>query len=124
MNKTTHSVLVRLTLPVAAVLAAVTLTASPAAAGRSECPSGNFCVWENVNYGGKIQKIYVADTYTKITLSTTKSYYNNRVKRTWYHATTNGTGSYDCIPAGTSDASTSGWQSTAKSAYPSSKASC
>ena len=124
MNTTTHSVLVRLTIPVAAVLAAVTLVASPAAAAKSACPSGAFCVWKEASYAGTIQVITKADDYTKITLTSTKSYYNNRTKRTWYHATTDGSGSHVCLAAGASGNSPSGWQSAAKAAYPSTVTSC
>lgn len=124
MNKTTHSVLVRLTIPVAAVLAAVTLTASPAAAKKSDCPSGAFCVWDGLNYGGHIQRISTTRQYVKITLTATKSYYNNRTQRTYHHRTTDGQGDFVCISAGASGNFTSGWQAAAKSAYLSTSTGC
>lgn len=42
-----------LTATVAALLAATTGLALASSAGAAECPSGNFCVWQEANFGGQ-----------------------------------------------------------------------
>ena len=124
MNKTTHSVLVRLSIPVAATVAAVALSATPAVAGKSDCPSGSFCVWDGTSYTGRIQRIATPGEVVDIRLSSTKSYFNNRSRRTWYQESPSG-GSKICVPAAGSSASTpSGWQRSAGAVFLSSDPSC
>lgn len=111
---------------VTALVAALALVAlSPSSAGaftkpmaaKSDCGSGYFCVWSSTNFSGGIQRFSATNSYRAVTLSTTRSYYNNRSYRTWLHAEPNGGGSTLCINPGSSNASTSGWQSIAEAVY-------
>lgn len=90
--------------------------ASPTRA-KSDCGSGYFCVWSSSNFSGTIQRFSATNSYRAITLSSTRSYYNNRSYRTWLHAEPSGGGSTVCVNPGSSNASTSGWQSYAEAVY-------
>lgn len=83
----------------------------------SECPSGNFCVWAGTNFSGAMQRISTTNAYREISLAATKSYYNNRTKRTWLHDSPDGSGSTVCIGPGAQKVITTGWQTTAEAAY-------
>lgn len=116
-----------------ALIAAVALTVfSPSTAhaavepatAKSDCGSGYFCVWSSSNFTGTIQRISATNSYRSITLTTTKSYYNNRSYRTWLHAEPNGGGSNICINPRVSNANTSGWQALADAAYLATLTSC
>ncbi|MFI5430224.1 peptidase inhibitor family I36 protein [Aeromicrobium sp. UC242_57] len=83
----------------------------------SECASGYLCVWSGANYSGSIQRISTTNSYRPISLTATKSYYNNRAKRTWLHEKQDGSGSTVCIKPGAKKATTTGWQTTSKAVY-------
>ena len=102
----------------------VALPAAPANAGAGECSTGAFCVWTGTHFTGRIQEMTTTNAYRSISLGTTRSYYNNRSKRTWLHSRPNGDGSTVCINPGASNGSTSGWQQTAKAAFLAAVVSC
>lgn len=106
----------------AAALIAVTginlaATAPAAEAALSQCPSSYMCLWSKPNYRGDIKTIAAVGGYKPTVLKVVGSYYNNRSKRTWLHATSNGSGTFTCLEPGARDATLSGWQSTAKAVY-------
>lgn len=120
--------LVRATLASAVALALFLPTEAGAvprvATAKSDCGSGYFCVWSSTNYSGSIQRFSSTNSYRAITLSSTRSYYNNRSYRTWLHAEPNGGGSTVCINPGGSVAVTSGWQTLAEAVYLATITSC
>lgn len=114
--------LVRVIAPSLLALATLTHPASSQAATAApatlaECPSGNFCVWSGTNFTGGMQRISTTNAYKSISLTATKSYYNNRSRRTWLHEDPDGGGLSVCINPGVSKGSTTGWQTTAEAAY-------
>lgn len=121
---TTHSRITRMALTIVIAVGAALIAPGPAAAARSDCPSGYFCVWTGTNYSGTIQRINVTNSYRAINLNATRSYYNNRSQRTWLHSSATGGGSTQCINPGRSSGSTSGWQASAKAAYLATVTSC
>ena len=94
-----------------------TLHGAPAEATLNDCPSGSMCLWSKPNYAGTIKKISTTGAYRSTGLSTVGSYYNNRSKRSWLHATPDGSGTYTCLDPGRRSANVSGWQSSAKAVY-------
>ncbi|KAA1374913.1 peptidase inhibitor family I36 protein [Aeromicrobium fastidiosum] len=90
----------------------------------SQCSAGYFCVWSGTNFTGQFQRIAATNSYRGITLTATKSYYNNRMQRTWLHSDPSGGGSSLCINPGAAKANTSGWQAEAEAAYLATVTSC
>jgi|GEM_PF-6401912 len=125
-----HRAVTRIAVPCLLALAALvgpgvaTADAATAPRAKSDCASGYFCVWTGTNYTGTIQRISATNAYRAVTLSTTRSYYNHRSKRTWLHQALDGSGSHVCINPGVSKASTSGWQATANAVYLATIANC
>lgn len=105
----------------AATIIAVTginlAVSAPAEAALSQCPSGYMCLWTGPNYDGTIKKVSATGSYKSIGFKTVGSYYNNRSKRTWLHATSDGSGTYGCLQPGARAVALSGWQSKAKAVY-------
>lgn len=105
----------------AATIIAVTginlAVSAPAEAAATTCASGYMCLWSKPNYRGTIKKISATNAYKSIGLETVGSYHNNRSKRTWLHATSNGSGTYTCVKPGARAAALSGWQTSAKAVY-------
>lgn len=94
-----------------------TVHVAPAQAAPSDCPSGSMCLWSKPNYAGTLKKISATGAYRSTGLSAVGSYYNNRSKRTWLHATSDGSGTYACLDPGRRSSTLSGWQSGAKAVY-------
>ncbi|WP_456695897.1 peptidase inhibitor family I36 protein [Aeromicrobium sp. P5_D10] len=105
----------------AATIIAVTginlAVSTPAEAALSDCPSGYMCVWSGKGYSGTMKKYNSTGAYKSISLNTVDSYYNNRSKRTWLHATSNGSGTYSCLGPGQRNKDLAGWQTSAKAVY-------
>lgn len=102
-------------------------TVSPAVAGvesMGQCPSGRMCVWSGTSFTGTMQSFSTTGTYLSINLSTIRSAYNNRTKRTYLDELPNGGGNYSCFGAGDSDSSLSTWQLTAQAVYLSTYTNC
>jgi hypothetical protein len=69
-------------------------------------------------------KKYRSTGYSTIALTATRSYYNNRTKRTWLHEAPDGSARYTCLGPGEKSGSTSGWQAAAKAVYLTTVTSC
>lgn len=129
-NHTVHAHARNLALALIATLAFAVLSPTSAdasarpAAAKSDCGNGYFCIWSSTNFSGTIQRFSATNSYRAVTLSTTRSYYNNRSYRTWLHAEPNGGGSNLCINPGASKTTTSGWQSLAEAVYLATVSSC
>ncbi|MFC5677145.1 peptidase inhibitor family I36 protein [Aeromicrobium endophyticum] len=103
---------------------AVSSTDTPLMRARSDCPSGSFCVWSGTSFTGSFKKLSTTNAYLAIDLSSTRSYYNHRSQRTWFHEQSDGSGSKICVDPGVSRASTSGWATSAEAAYLATVTSC
>lgn len=101
-----------------------TLSATPAQAALSDCPSGYICLWSKPNYTGTLQKISTTGAYKSIGLSIVESIYNNRSKRTWLHAAADGSGSYQCLEPAARFSNLTGWHNQAKAVYLTTVAEC
>ena len=104
--------------------AAFVAAPSPTPSASTDCPSGYFCAWNGVGYTGTIRKTATVDAYVQLNLSQVESYYNNRSKRTWIHATSDGSGTYECIAAGVKSSNVSGWKTSAKAVWLSTTTAC
>lgn len=100
------------------------MTASPAAASKGQCPSGRMCVWSGTNFTGAMESFSSTGSYLGIDLSTSRSAFNNRSKRTYLNRQSNGSGYYSCFGPGNSDSSLSGWQLSAEAVYLSTYTNC
>ncbi|MCW2829599.1 MAG: hypothetical protein JWP31_291 [Aeromicrobium sp.] len=118
--------------PTVLTSALVTLAASvtvyglqaPANAALSDCPSGYICLWTGSQYTGSMRKVSTTGSYQSIGLASVNSYYNHRSRRTWLHATTDGSGTYSCLAPGARSGNVSGWQESAKAVYLSTVTNC
>lgn len=103
-------------------------TGSPAVAGGtqslSQCPSGRMCLWTGTGFTGTMQSFSTTGSYQSISLSVTRSAYNNRTKRTYLDELPNGGGRYSCFGPGDSDSSLSTWQLSAEAVYLSTYTNC
>lgn len=118
--------------PTIARLAAVLLGASltvginttPAHASLGQCTSGYMCVWSGASYTGTFKRFSSTGSYQSIGLTTVRSYYNYRSRRTYLHEKADGSGSYSCLNPGAKAATLSGWKLSAKAVYLSTSTSC
>lgn len=96
----------------------------PAVQSIGQCPSGYFCVWSGTSFTGSIWKTNVTSSYRSIGLSTIRSLYNHRTKRTFFYELSGGGGLSDCYNPGDQYASLTGWRTTANSVYLSTNTLC
>ena len=82
------------------------------------------CVWTGSNYTGGMESFSTTGSYRLIDLSTARSAYNNRSKRTYLHKESNGSSSYTCFGPGGSDSSLTSWQTSAEAVYLSTYTNC
>lgn len=81
-------------------------------------------VWTSSNFTGAMESFSSTGSYQGTDLSTSRSAYNNRSKRTYLNRESNGSGSYSCFGAGDSDSSLTGWQLSAEAVYLSTFTNC
>jgi hypothetical protein len=105
--------------------ASVFAVEAPANAGsKATCPSGSFCVWTSINFGGSRYSFNNVDDYNRINADPIRSAYNNRSKRTYLNQGTGSSSTYSCFGPGDYDSSLSGWQVHANSAFLSTTTNC
>lgn len=89
----------------------------------SQCGSGYFCVWSQTSYQGTIQRFSTQSQYMSISLSSVRSFYNNRSKRVYIYGDPSGSPSA-CYGAQAKKASTTSWLTLAEGTYLSTATSC
>ncbi len=82
------------------------------------------CIWTQSNYTGAIEIFSSTGSYLGIDLSTARSAYNNRSKRTYLNRYSDGSGSYSCFGPGDSDSALTNWQLSAEAVYLSTYTNC